>query len=210
MITIKHVLTPFAALGLTLSLAACVQAAPQAAVNLRPDAPQCRMPKSKLPKLGVDMDDGRPTEIKADFNGDGWCDYALGVPYPINSQMNVVDLSQMMALGQRAGWKPVFNGKKAYEFMDNGYAQETWPTLRVDLTDIRLVFPAQQGAPFVLGLFAGDDAGKRDLGNGCYQYNTVYRWDDALGTFKKSDAATRDAVLKYFYSVMEKPCGAHK
>ena len=48
------------------------------------------------------------------------------------------------------------------------------------------------------------------MGNGCYQYNTVYRWDDALGTFKKSDAATRDAVLKYFYSALEKPCGAHK
>jgi hypothetical protein len=168
------------------------------------------MPKAKLPKLGVDMDYDRPTEIKADFNGDGWCDYALGVPYPINSQMNVYDLSQMMVLGQANGWKPVFNGKKAYEFMDKGYAQDTWPTLRVDLTDIRLVFPAQQGAPFVLGLFAGDDAGKRDMGNGCYQYNTVYRWDDALGTFKKSDAATRDAVLTYFYAVMDKPCGAQK
>jgi hypothetical protein len=94
--------------------------------------------------------------------------------------------------------------------MDKGYAQDTWPTLRVDLTDIRLVFPAQQGGPFVLGLFAGDDAGKRDMGNGCYQYSTVYRWDDALGTFKQSDTATRDAVLKYFYSVMDKPCGAQK
>jgi hypothetical protein len=200
----------FVAIGLMLTASACVQAASQSVPSLRPDAPQCKMPKAKLPRLGVDPEYDRPTEIKADFNGDGWCDYALGVPYPINSQMNVYDLSQLMALGQANGWKPVFNGKKSYEFMEKGYAQETWPTLRIDLTDIRLVFPAQQGAPFVLGLFAGGGEGKRNMGNGCYQYQSVYRWDDALGTFKKSDDATRDTVLKYFYSAIEKPCGPQK
>jgi hypothetical protein len=200
----------FVALGLMLSTSACVQAASPPALSLRPDAPQCKMPNAKLPKLPVDAEYDRPTVIKADFYGDGWCDYALGVPYPINSQMNVYDLSQLMVLGQANGWKPVFNGKKAFEFMNKGYAQDTWPALRVDLTDIRLVFPTQQGAPFVLGLFAGGEEGKRDMGNGCYQYQAVYRWDDALGTFKKSDDATRDAVLKYFYSVIDKPCSARK
>ena len=48
------------------------------------------------------------------------------------------------------------------------------------------------------------------MGNGCQQYNSVYRWDDAVGTFKKSDKATRDAVLKYFYSAIEKPCSGRE
>jgi hypothetical protein len=206
----KHFSAPFIAIGVILAAPACVQAASQSVPSLRPDTPQCKMPKAHPPRLGVDVEYDRPTEIKADFNGDGWCDYALGVPYPINSQMHVYDLSKLMALGQANGWKPVFNGKKSYEFMEKGYAQETWPTLRIDLTDIRLVFPARQGAPFVLGLFAGGEEGKRNMGNGCTRYRSVYRWDDALGTFKKSDDTTRDAVLKYFYSVIEKPCGVLK
>jgi len=205
----KHFSALCVASGLLLSTSACVHATAQPAVALRPDAPQCKAPKAKPPKLGVDFANDAPTEIKADFNGDGWCDYALGVPYPINSQMNAYDLSQLMVLGQASGWKPVFNGKKSYEFMEKGYAAETWPTFRIDLTDIRLVFPAQPGAPFVLGLMAGGvDDGKRHMGNGCHQYRSVHRWDDTLGTFKKADVATREAVLKYFYFVIEKPCGA--
>lgn len=169
------------------------------------------MPRAKLPKLGVDFAYDMPTVINADFNSDGWCDYALGVPYPINSKMNFYDLNQLMVLGQASGWKPVFNGKKGWELEEKGYEHETWPRFRVDLTDIRLVFPKQHGAPFVLGLYAGDpDEGKRNMGNGCHQYQSVHRWDDAAGTFKKSDDATRDAVLKYFYSVIEKPCSARK
>lgn len=182
-----------------------------AKASLRPDAPRCKTPTAKLPKLGVDIDHDVPTVILADFNGDGWCDYALGVPYPINSSMNAYDLSQLMALGQAGGWKRVFNGKKSHQFIDEGYPPDTWPTFRIDLTDIRLVYPAQQGAPFVLGLMAGRaDEGKHDLGNGCHQYRSVQRWDDALATFKKTEDATRDAVLSYFYSVLEQPCNARK
>ena len=199
------------ATGLLLSTSTCTHAAPQAALALRPDAPQCKTPAARLPKLGVDAAADAPTEVKADFNGDGWCDYALGVPYPINSRMNAYDLSQLMVLGQASGWKSVFNGKKSHQFTDEGVSSEMWPTFRIDLTDIRLVFPAQQGAPFVLGLMAGGlDDGKRNMGNGCHQYRSVHRWDDALGTFKKADAATRDAVLKYFYFMIEKPCNAKK
>ena len=166
---------------------------------------------AKLPKLGVDAQHDAPTEISADFNGDGWCDYALGVPYPVNSKMNAYDLSQLIALGQVGGWKSVFNGKKSHQLADEGLSSETWPTFRIDLTDIRLVFPARRGAPFVLGMMAGGaDEGKRSIGNGCHQYRSVHRWDKALGTFKKADAATSDAVLNYFYSVMEKPCHVQK
>jgi hypothetical protein len=207
----KHFSALVVAFGLAMSTSACVHAAPPPVIDLRPDTPQCKMPKAKLPKLGVDFAYDLPTEIKADFNGDGWCDYALGVPYPVNTKMGIYDLSQLMALGQASGWTPVFNGKKDYEFMLKGYAQGIWPTQRVDLTDIRLVFPKQQGAPFVLGLFAGgSDEGKRHVGNGCYQYRSVHRWDDSLGTFKKSEDGTRDVVLKYFYSVIEKPRSARK
>lgn len=98
----KHFSALFVAIGLMLTASACVQAASQSVPSLRPDAPQCKMPKAKLPRLGVDPEYDRPTEIKADSNG------------------------------------------------------------------------------------------------------------DALGTLKKSDDAARDAVLNYFYSVIEKPCSTQK
>lgn len=191
-------------------MSASVQAAAPSAISLRPDAPQCRIPKAKLPKLGVDFANDIPTEIKADLNGDGWCDYALGVPYPLNSNMKGYYLNQLMVLGQASTWKPVFNGKKGWELEKVGYENQVWPAFQVDLTDIRLVFPKQPGAPFVLGVFAGYDDGKRTLSDGCQQYSSVFRWDDAAGTFKKSDDATRDTVLQYFYSVIEKPCSVRK
>ncbi|QNA88239.1 hypothetical protein G4G28_06500 [Massilia sp. Dwa41.01b] len=169
------------------------------------------MPKAKLPKLDVDFANDAPAEIKADFNGDGWCDFALGVPYPLNSNMGMYDLNQLMVLGHAGGWKPVFNGKNPSQLREQLDDNATWPSFRVDLTDIRLVFPKQPGPPFVLGLYAGrSDEGKRNTGNDCYQYQSVHRWDDALGAFKRSDDATRDAVLKYFYSVIEKPCSARR
>lgn len=207
----KQLLALVVATFLLPSIPARAHSARQPTLALRSDAPQCKTPAAKLPKLGVDAHYDAPTGITADFNGDGWCDYALGVPYPINSRMNAYDLSQLMVLGQAGGWKRVFNGKKSHQLADEGLSSETWPTFRIDLTDIRLVFPAQQGAPFVLGLMAGGpDDGKRSMGNGCHQYRSVHRWDDARGTFKKADAAMRDAVLSYFYSVMEKPCDAQK
>lgn len=199
------------AAALMVSASACTHAAPAPAaapaLALRPDAPQCKAPKAKPPALGVNMAHDAPTPVNADFNGDGWCDFAWAVPYPINSQMNAYDLSQLMVLGQEQGWKRVFNGKKAYELANADLDRRTWPTFRIDLTDIRLVYPAQQGAPFVLGLNAGaTDEGKRKVGKGCQQYRSVHRWDDTVGTFKKVDDATRDAVLQYFYSTISKPC----
>jgi len=207
----KHIQALVIVIGLTVPTSVRAHAAPLPVIDLRPDLPQCRMPKAKLPRLGVDFANDMPTEIKADFNGDGWCDYALGVPYPLNSKMGMYDLTELMALGQASGWKYVFNGRKLSDLREKLVDDEIWPTFRVDLTDIRLVFPEHHGAPFILGLYAGGpDHGKRDMGDGCQQYQTVHRWDDAVGTFKKSDDATRDAVLKYFYSAIEKPCNARK
>jgi len=207
----KHLPTLAVAIVYLSCTPACVQAAMPADLALRPDAPQCEMPKAKPPKLDVDFANDMPTEIKADFNGDGWCDYALAVPYPRNSQMNSYLLNQLMVLGQPNGWKPVFNGKKGWELDANGYEHQTWPTDRIDLTNIRLLFPKRSGAPFVLGLYTGDpDEGKRNMGKNCYQYQSVHRWDDKVGTFRKTDDATRDAVLNYFYSTIDKPCSAKK
>lgn len=203
----EHVARLAAAIGLSMPAFSSVLAAEPPLPDLRPDTPPCAMPRAKLPTFGVDARHDLPTRVIADFNGDGWCDYALGVHYPLNSNMNAYELDELMVLGQARGWKPVFNGKKGWELEDH----DTWPTFRVDLTDIRLVFPSQGGAPFVLGLYAGgSDEGTRDMGKGCQQYNSVYRWDDGVGTFRKSDEATRDAVLKFFFSAIEKPCNARE
>ncbi len=192
---------------LMLPPSTCLSATGQLPLDLRRDAPPCKAPKAKLPKLGVDVSYDAPVALKADFNGDGWCDHALAVPYPLNSRMKAYDLNQLMALGQPRGWRPVFKGKKAFQLAEDGYVHSTWPTFRVDLTDVKLVFPAQKGAPFVVGLFAGlSDEGKRDMGNGCQQFRSVHRWDEAIGTFRKVDEATRKHVLNYFYSAIEQPC----
>lgn len=104
--------------GVTMLAFSGVHAAEPYILDLRPDAPQCRMPQAKRPTLGVNFKHDLPTEIKADFNGDGWCDYVLGVHYPLNSNMNAYDLDELMVLGQARGWKPVFNGKKGWELED--------------------------------------------------------------------------------------------
>lgn len=67
--------------------------------DLRPDAPACEMTKGKRPRLPVDSKNDVVSEVVADLNGDGWCDYALGVPYPANSNMNAYTLDQLMLLG---------------------------------------------------------------------------------------------------------------
>jgi hypothetical protein len=165
------------ALGLTLPALPCIGAGIGPVVELQPDAPQVQDAKAKLPRLGVDVANDMPTTIKADFNGDGWCDYALGVHYPLNSRMNSYTLDELMALGRPRGWKPVFNGKKSWE-MDE---QETWPTFRVDLTGIRLVFPKQPGAPYV---------------SDCTRDGTMGRvtWAMAAGSISRCIAGTMPSV----------------
>lgn len=61
---------------------------------------------------------------------------------------------------------------------------------------------------YVLGLFAGNEGEGQVDGDppGCTQYVSVHRWDPGFGAFKRVDDATRDAVLRYFYSTVEPPC----
>src|SRR5437899_9434238 len=189
-----HLITP------SLLAAICVFSPGVQAVtadDLRRDAPACKMPQVKRPKLPVDFEHDAPVEITADFNGDGWCDYALGVPYPINSQMNSYYLSELMLLGSASHWTKPFKGRAPFQAPISDLDGALWPRDRVDLTDIRMVYPKRPGPPYVLGLFAGkaDEGLVYGIGSSCGQYISVHRWDDTVGAFKRVDNATRDVVL---------------
>lgn len=179
------------------------------ASDLQAEAHPCKTPKAKRPRLPVNFEHDAPVEIFADFNGDGWCDYALGVPYPINSKMNSYSLNQILLLGQPDGWRHLSRSVVDSAVAREGFADHPWPIFRIDLTDIRLVYQKASAAPYVLGIFAGGDPGKI-YNNGCGQYASVHRWDDEVGAFKRVDAATRDVVLNYFYTAIEKPCPPRK
>jgi len=114
----NHYSAIFLAATLLLSTDACARAAAPAVLSPKRDAPQCKAPTAKRPKLGVDFAYDMPIGIKTDFKGDGWCDYALGVPYPFNSKMNSYDLDQLMVLVGASGWKPVLNGKNPTFFRE--------------------------------------------------------------------------------------------
>lgn len=177
--------------------------------DLRADAPPCKQTKAKRPKLAADKELPYIDVYRFDFNGDGWCDYALGVPYPFNSKMNAYWLNQMILLGGERSWRPALNGKPLPEFDDLVLLTDVRPLFQVDLTNIHLVYPKSGGAPYVVGLWASgtDDPIKHyPEPPGCKQYGTVYRWDETVGAFKKVDDATRDVVLKYFYTAIAKPC----
>ena len=146
--------------------------------------------------------------LTSDFNGDGWCDYALGIAYPFNSQMKAYSLDQLMVLGRESGWAEVLHGKRWASPSLYSYANEIWPIFQTDLTQISLAYPKISGPPYVLGIFAGGKGeGKESVGgSSCRQYISVHRWDDTVGAFKRVDDQTRDVVLKYFYAEIEKPC----
>ena len=197
------------AIACLLSVAVFSSSAAMLSANdLRPDTPTCKMPQAKRPKLPVNFEHDAPIEITADFNGDGWCDYALGVPYPINSQMSAYTLDQMLILGEASSWKKLPKSLLRSVIELSGFEGNKWPVFRVDLTEVRLVFPKTPGAPYILGLFSGKlDEGMVAIdGFGCRQYVSVHRWDGKVGAFQRVDDATRDVVLKYFYTVLEKPC----
>ena len=178
--------------------------------DLRADAPPCKQTKAKRPKLAADKEIPYIQVYRFDFNGDGWCDYTLAVPYPFNSQMNSYWLNEMILLGGKQSWRRALNGKPRPKIDDLLLLDDVRPLDRVDLTNVRLVYPKSGGAPYVLGLWAGtDNPLQRYYGPpGCTQFITVYRWDETVGAFKKVDDATRDVVLKYFYTAIAKPCAA--
>ena len=179
--------------------------------DLRADAPPCKQTKAKRPKLAADKELPYIQVYRFDFNGDGWCDYTLGVPYPFNSQMNSYSLDELILLGGKQSWRRAIHGKPVFKVDTLLFPGDVWPLHRVDLTNIHLVYPKSGGAPYVLGLWGSstdDPIEYRPEPPGCQQYGTVYRWDETVGAFKKVDDATRDVVLKYFYTAIAKPCAA--
>ncbi|HSV52461.1 MAG TPA: hypothetical protein VLJ57_10110, partial [Burkholderiaceae bacterium] len=145
-----------------------VQAQVPIAANLSLVAPPCRTTKAKRPELRAKL----PKEAKnfdavvelfADCDGDGWCDHALGVPYPHNSKMNSFSIEEIMLLGRGNRWAKALNGKKGYEFRSpvSENKQITWATFRVDLSEIKLIYHKQGGSPYVVGLYVGEGASGR-------------------------------------------------
>lgn len=172
--------------ALTLMGILPVQAAPLTEQDLTLEAPQCRTTKAKRPPLPAQKEVPYGNVTKADLNGDGWCDYAIGVPYPFNSQMSLYYLSEEMLLGSKTGWRRPFHGKRPAELSLADLNNEKWAWISVDLDDIQLIYPKAGGAPYVVGLYAGDQEffrlPKWARFGGCQavhlvQYKTVYRWE---------------------------------
>lgn len=184
--------------------------------DLRPDAPQCKMPQAAVPdlppKLPSESEDWDTDEqIFADFTGNGWCDYALGVPYPINSKMNSFGFNDIMKLGDANGWRDVLHGKQWFKLPSLERARDGIPLFNIDLTDIHLVYPKKQGAPYVIGLAAAVSTAMdpwivENNPPHCKKYTTVYRWDPTIGAFKITDPAATQVVLQYYYAKMAEPC----
>lgn len=184
--------------------------------DLRPDIPACKTPVTKRQKLKAEtsresdeaIKTGWYTKIVADFTGNGWCGFALGVPYPVNSQMESYSLDDIMLLGGGEGWRHPFKGKKSYLPPVSDLDFDVWPRHAIDLTDIRFVYPRRGGAPYILGVNAGTDAPKVIVTNEplCEQYATVYQWDSKVDGLKKVDKNVRNIVIKYFYSTIERDC----
>ena len=182
--------------------------------GLTSESPKCKTPSSKRPKLRAELGPESKEAIEtdwyssliADFNGDGWCDFALGIPYPVNSKMESYRLEDMLLLGGPKGWRPPLHGKKSWSAEIRDQDNELWPTFQVDLTAIVLVYPTSSGAPYILGLIDGYGFEKEAVSPGCRQYTRVHQWNTQVDAFKKVDDATRGAVLSFYYSKVEKPC----
>jgi hypothetical protein len=183
------------------------------------NSPACKTTKAERPKLPPKLPKENPNfdtdqEYFYDFNGDGWCDYALGVPYPFNSKMNSFSVEDILLLGNQDRWGKALKGKNDYKFMVS-LLHSPWVSFRPDLTDIKLVYSKSGGAPYVIGIYSGNDneylqndthrknpaycdkEGKQRIDFFTPQYLTVYRWDDTVGTFKKVEESTRKAILEF-------------
>ncbi len=172
------------------------QAAPLTVQDLTLKAPACKTTKAKRPPLAAQKELPYDGVIKADFTGNGWCEYVIAASYPVNSQMPSYYLSGIMLIGSKSGCLKPFHGKKPYLSPISDLDPTIWPTYQVDLSDIQLIYPKTGGAPYVIGLFAGyGDAFsmfKKWEYVGCdamqpVQNMTVYRWNKKFGTFKKVD-----------------------
>lgn len=172
------------------------------------EMPPCKKSAIKRPMLRAEQGVQSKESIKTgwysplvvDFNGDGWCDFAWAIPYPVNSKMESYWLEDMLILGGPKKWRMPFNGKRPSVLRID---IEMWPIQNVALTDIAMVSTTTGGAPYVLGI--GPD-GHKQVGFGCYDYASVHRWDNTVDAFKRADEAMRDAVLSFYYSHIGKRC----
>lgn len=197
-------------LGILLA-AADFSAAGEQFTGLTTNLVRCKTPAAPRPALRAErgkrereaVRSGWYSAVVADFNGDGWCDFAWAVPFPVNSQMESYYLDELLVLGGAKGWRPPFRGNQPTRYELD---PEIWPSFRVSLTAIAFVQSSAGGAPFVLGLVDGYALGKTWSPSGCGQYSSVHQWDNIADGFKRIDGALREAVLNYYYSHVEKPC----
>lgn len=177
--------------------------------------PPCRTSPGKRPFLKAEQDlkfrkvaklDWHDS-LTADFNGDGWCDFALKVPYPINSQMDYYFLDGIFMLGGPHGWRhPRWGVKRTALASDDKDA----PKQNVDLTGVSLVYLDSVPVPYVLGLKSGYDLGSTLIGRGCFEYSSVYRWDDKVDAFRRVEEAIRERVIALYYAKLGERCGQTK
>lgn len=204
---------------LSISMIACLTVtvaahAQNLKLNLSNEAPLCRMSLIKRPALTAERGKESREAIRthwyeplvADFNGDGWCDFAWAIPYPLNSQMASYWLEDMLMLATRTRWNSPLRGKKSWSEEISALEPTIWPTYQVDLTNVSLVYGKSGGAPYVLGLKSGNDLGEELVKLGCAEYSSVYRWDTEVDAFKKADDATRDTVIAFYYSTVGQRC----
>ena len=188
------------------------EAAAQVSLELVMEPPACKATPAKRPKLLAERGSESKDAIKtgwysplvADFNGDGWCDFAWAVPYPMNSKMESYFLDEIMTLGGPKKWRSPLKGKGAKLF---GPDFKISPDQNVDLTEVTMIYPKSGGAPYVLGI--GPD-GLEYVTLGCREYVSAHRWDNGVDAFKKVDDATRDTVIAFYYSTIGQRCDRSK
>ncbi|QRR35590.1 hypothetical protein JNX00_06920 [Hydrogenophaga sp. YM1] len=188
------------------------EAAAQVSLDLVMEPPTCKTPPAKRPKLHAErgseskgaIETGWYSPLVADFNGDGWCDFAWAVPYPMNSKMESYFLDEIMTLGGPKRWRPPLKETGATLF---GSDFRVSPDQNVDLTEVTMIYPKSGGAPYVLGI--GPD-GLEYVALGCREYVSVHRWDNEVDAFKKVDDVTRDAVITFYYSTVGQRCDRSK
>jgi hypothetical protein len=173
--------------------------------------PQCKMPTQKRPLLPANSPYESAKSILVDASGDGWCDYILQIPYPINSKMSSYSLNEIMLLGSSSGWQAPFHGKKIHEVAEpfGPLNNDTWIIHRVDFVNARFLY-VRTGAPYLFGVYAGGEEPKLERSDGCEEYGPVYRWDEVVGGFRKVISVERELVLNFYYSKLDKPCTKNK
>jgi hypothetical protein len=168
--------------------------------------PKCKLGKIEAPKIRPDFKQEYPKIFRLDFNGDGFCDYALGLPVPINEKMTQFNISEIFFVQNAGTWISAFAHRKPWHIVDFDY--QVWPYHDASLLNVDFIYSKLDGLPFVLGLYAkSDDEGAWRVGSGsCFQYVSVHKWDKQYNSLKRVPDEIRDVVLNYFYTFIKKPC----